>query len=163
MVATRICPAFWLTKMDADRMDWNHITEQLGVRPTSAKDAALSKGRVMFYDSAHDEQFPSITILPAKDSPYHPFIRHAFWYFKMAGTEDGHIESASRELELLLQGKGDTIRNLCSQYNLKAKLELQVFCKGDEPAEMTLSAKCMQYWAILGIELNIVILLDEEE
>ncbi len=157
---TRIQPTFWLTKMDPDHMDWNPVTEQLGVRPTSAKDAALSRGRVRFYDSEHAEEFPGLTILPAKDPPYHPFIRHAFWNLETAGTEDEHIESALRELELLLQGKGDTIRNLCSQYNLQAKLKLQVFCKGDEPAEMTLSAKCMQYWAAMGIDFSII--LDEE-
>ncbi len=161
-MATRIRPVLWLTKMDADNMDWNNVTEQLDVRPTSAKGAALSKGRVMFYDSARDEQLPGITVLPAKDSPYHPFIRHAFWSLEMDCMEDWHIESVLRELELLLQGKGNAIRNLCSQYNLEAKLELQVFCKGDEPAEITLSAKCMQYWATMGIELKIVI-SDEEE
>lgn len=150
---------FFLEKLDAEEMEWQAVTDRLGIQPAKRTQPRMSKGTTARpFTKAELETF-RFSQAAAGEAGYH-ILLHAAWSVTLPKMKTWALEEPMAQMRKRFWGKGSDVRALCAEYRLAASLTVHIYADTNTMPEVELSESDMAFWSSMGATVNFDFALD---
>ena len=150
---------FSLEKLDAEEMNWQTVTDRLGILPTQSSQPRLTKGTTARPWAKAEQEELNLTLVPAGTEGYRVLV-HACWTVTLPKVETWALEAPMAQMRKRFFGKAAAVRALCEEYDLAALLTVHIYADANTMPEVELSEADMAFWSSMGAKVRFDFALD---